>query len=68
MERKGDMSDKEMAEIEDMLNTVNDDGDMTNLVILPPPSTEMFHRDERILCKVGDKTYCPGEVLFRKRS
>ena len=68
MERKGDMSDREMAEIEDMLNTVKDDGDMTNLVILPPPFTEMAHRDKRILCRVGDKTYCPGEVLFRKSS
>ena len=63
--RRGEMSDKEIAAIEDMLNTVTDDDDvMNNLVVPPPPMTDMDHRDPRILCTLGNNTYCPGELLF----
>ena len=65
MERKGKMSDKEMAEIEDMLNTIGEN-DMRHIFIPPPPITELIHRDRRILCKVGSMSYCPGEYIFRK--
>jgi hypothetical protein len=44
MERKGEMTDKEMAVIEDLLNRVKDDGDMVHLVVPPPPVSTMDHR------------------------
>ena len=67
MKRNGEMSDLEMAAVEDMLNDFNNIDFMKNLIIPAPPLTDMFHRDKRILCKVGDKLYCPGELLFRYR-
>ena len=44
VERSGKMTDKELAEIEDLLNTVKDDGDMVDLKIPPPPVSVMEHR------------------------
>ena len=44
MERRGEMTDKEMAVIEDLLNRVKDDGDMVHLVVPPPPMSTMDHR------------------------
>ena len=35
---------QELAEIEDLLNKVEDDGDMVHLVVPPPPFTSMGHR------------------------
>ena len=44
VERSGKMTDKELAEIEDLLNKVTDDGDMVGLKIPPPPVSVMGHR------------------------
>ena len=33
-----------MADIEDLLNTLEDDGDMLDLVVPPPPISTMEHR------------------------
>ena len=35
---------QELAQIEDLLNKVEDDGDMVHLVVPPPPFTSMGHR------------------------
>ena len=64
MRRTGRLSDADLAHIEDMLNSVESQGDMTSIHIPPPPHSQMRHRDRRILCRIGDKDYCPGEILF----
>ena len=74
---------QELAQIEDLLNKVEDDGDMVHLVVPPPPFTSMGHRWQRwprkivhcrskyflcraptLMCQVGDRVYCPGEVVI----
>ena len=65
MRRTGRLTDTDLAHIEDMLNSVESEGDMTSITIPPPPHTQMRHRDRRILCRIGDKDYCPGEILFK---
>ena len=65
MRRTGMLSDRDIAHIEDMLNNVESNGDMNSIDILPPPDSDMLHRDKRILCRIGDKDYCPGEILFK---
>ena len=64
MERSGRLRDSDLAHIEDMLN--GSDGDMRSIDIPPPPHTQLPHRAVRIMCSLGDKHYCPGEVLFRR--
>ena len=32
-----------------------------------PPLTLLQHRDPRLLCRLGTRSYCPGEILFRCR-
>ena len=66
MRRAGRLSDRDLAHIEDMLNSVESKGEMGSIDIPPPPDSHMLHRDQRILCRIGDKDYCPGEILFRK--
>ena len=65
MRRTGRLSDTDIAHIEDMLNSLESNGDMSSIDIPPPPDSDMLHRDRRILCRIGDKDYCPGEILFR---
>ena len=65
MRRKGSLTDSDLAHIEDMLNDIESDGDLRTIHIPPPPHSQMTHRDERILCRIGDKDYCPGEILFK---
>ena len=66
MERRGRLTDRDLASVEDLLNQMENNSDMRNIEIPPPPHTNMRHRDRRILCVIGDKDYCPGEVLFRR--
>ena len=63
-ERSGRLTDTELADIEDLLNSVG--GEVRSIEISPPPQSDTPHRDKRILCRLGDNLYCPGEVLFRK--
>ena len=65
MRRTGRLSDTDIAHIEDMLNSLESHGEMSSIDIPPPPHSKMSHRDQRILCRIGDKDYCPGEILFK---
>ena len=64
-ERSGSLTDTDLADIEDLLNSVR--GEVRSIEISPPPQSSTTHRDKRILCRLGDNLYCPGEVLFRKK-
>ena len=64
MVRRGHMSDTEVAEIEDMLNTSHME-DMEHLDILRPPHSHMSHRHEAAVhvstfgsCKFIQRGYC----------
>ena len=63
------MNDVDVASIEDMLNTEAGLGaaGLGGLLIPAPPLTLLRHRDPRLLCRLGTRSYCPGEILFRWR-
>ena len=63
------MNDVDVASIEDMLNTEAGLGaaGLGGLLIPAPPLTLLRHRDPRLLCRLGTRSYCPGEILFRCR-
>ena len=54
----------EMRLVHQLLDTIPDDGDMDRMVVLDPP-VSMSHREAAVRCKLGSKSYCPGETLFR---
>ena len=54
----------EMRLVHQLLDTIPDDGDMERMVVLDPP-VSMSHREVAVRCKLGSKSYCPGETLFR---
>ena len=66
---QGHMNDVDVASIEDMLNTEAGLGaaGLGGLLIPAPPLTLLRHRDPRLLCRLGTRSYCPGEILFRCR-
>ena len=64
-ERSGRLTDTDLADVEDLLNSVS--GEVRRIEIPPPPLSDSPHRDKRILCRLGDSTYCPGELLFRMK-
>ena len=64
-ERSGRLTDTDLSHIEDLLNSVS--GEVRSIEIPPTPLSVSPHRDKRILCRLGDSTYCPGELLFRMK-
>lgn len=63
--RKGEMTPGEMTLVHQLMTTIPDDGDMEDMVVLPPPVERMAPRKNSARCTLGTKSYCPGEVLFR---
>jgi hypothetical protein len=53
-----------MRLVHQLLDTIPDDGDMDKMVVLDPP-VSMSNREVAVRCKLGSKSYCPGETLFR---
>ena len=44
---------------------LDDQEDTRSMEVLSPPENMFPHRGSSDTCKLGSKTYCPGEVLFR---
>ena len=48
-----------------MMEELEDQEDTGNMEVLSPPENMFPHRGSSDSCKLGSKTYCPGEVLFK---
>ena len=48
-----------------MMEELDDQEDTRSMEVLSPPENMFPHRGSSDTCKLGSKTYCPGEVLFR---
>ena len=63
--RQGRLSNDEMRIVHSMLDQMDDDGDMVGMEVLDPPVSVHPSRSSSDRCKLGSKSYCPGEVLFK---
>jgi len=63
--RQGSLSNDEMRIVHGMMEAMEDDGDMDNMEILPAPVSRHPARGSSDRCKLGSKSYCPGEILFK---
>ena len=48
-----------------MMKELEGEEDTGALEVLSPPENMFPHRGSSDICKLGSKTYCPGEVLFK---
>ena len=53
------------APVNTMMEELDDQEDTRSMEVLSPPENMFPHRGSSDTCKLGSKTYCPGEVLFR---
>ena len=66
--RQGSLTNDEMRIVHGMMEAMEDDGDMDNMEILPAPVSRHPARGSSDRCKLGSKSYCPGEILFKYES
>ena len=48
-----------------MMKELEGKEDTGSMEVLSPPENMFPHRGSSDTCKLGSKTYCPGEVLFK---
>ena len=53
------------APVNTMMEELDDQEDTRSMEVLSPPENMFPHRGSSDTCKLGSKTYCPGEVLFK---
>lgn len=63
--RQGSLTNDEMRIVHGMMEAMEDDGDMANMEVLPAPVSRHPARGSSDRCKLGSKSYCPGEILFK---
>ena len=54
-----------MRIVHGMMEAMEDDGDMDHMDVLPAPVSRHPARGSSDRCKLGSKSYCPGEILFK---
>ena len=54
-----------MRIVHGMMEAMEDDGDMAGMEVLPAPVSRHPARGSSDRCKLGSKSYCPGEILFK---
>lgn len=65
--RQGSLTNDEMRIVHGMMEAMEDDGDMAGMEVLPAPVSRHPARGSSDRCKLGSKSYCPGEILFKYR-
>ena len=63
--RQGSLTNDEMRIVHGMMEAMEDDGDMAGMEVLPAPVSRHPARGSSDRCKLGSKSYCPGEILFK---
>merc|ERR1712032_740960 len=63
--RQGSLTNDEMRIVHGMMEAMEDDGDMDHMDVLPAPVSRHPARGSSDRCKLGSKSYCPGEILFK---
>ena len=53
------------APVNTMMEKLEGQDDSRSMEVLSPPENMFPHRGSSDTCKLGSKTYCPGEVLFK---
>ena len=63
--RQGQLTNDEKRIVHGMMEAMRDDGDMGGMEILPAPVSRHPARGSSDRCRLGSKSYCPGEILFK---
>ena len=62
---QGSPSAAETRIVHGPVEAMEDAGDMANMEVLPAPVSRHPARGSSDRCKLGSKSYCPGEILFK---